>query len=151
MLAMPGVPGIYFHSLVGSRNYYKGVEESGIKRRINREKLNFDDLAHEISKEGSLRNQVFTFYKKILNIRTHQKTFNPLGKATYINVENNKVFVIKREHQGETVFSINNFSNKKVEIKSLSSKVFDLINNSELKKEIWEIEPYGFSWFKKIN
>jgi len=27
MLAFPGVPGIYIHSFVGSRNYYKGIEE----------------------------------------------------------------------------------------------------------------------------
>ena len=39
ILAMPGVPGIYFHSLVGSKNYHDGVKHSGINRTINREKL----------------------------------------------------------------------------------------------------------------
>jgi sucrose phosphorylase len=29
MLALPGVPGIYFHSLVGTSNDHKGVEDVG--------------------------------------------------------------------------------------------------------------------------
>ena len=36
MLMLKGIPGIYFHSLMGSRNYYQGVEESGHARTINR-------------------------------------------------------------------------------------------------------------------
>jgi sucrose phosphorylase len=38
MLAMVGVPGIYLHSLFGSRNYAAGVAETGRNRTINREK-----------------------------------------------------------------------------------------------------------------
>src|SRR5690606_37390874 len=36
MLAMKGVPGVYFHSLVGTQNHTAGVDQSGIARRINR-------------------------------------------------------------------------------------------------------------------
>ena len=39
MLSLQGVPGIYFHSLFGSRGDRAGAEASGIPRRINREKL----------------------------------------------------------------------------------------------------------------
>src|SRR4030095_9210377 len=35
MLSLQGVPGIYFHSLFGSRGDRAGAESSGIKRRIN--------------------------------------------------------------------------------------------------------------------
>ena len=38
-LCLAGVPGIYFHSLFGSRNYIEGVRETGRFRSINREKL----------------------------------------------------------------------------------------------------------------
>ncbi len=38
LLSMLGVPAIYYHTLLGSKNYIKGVEETGINRRINREK-----------------------------------------------------------------------------------------------------------------
>ena len=39
MLALVGVPGIYFHSLIGSRNDLRGVHRTGRWRSINREKL----------------------------------------------------------------------------------------------------------------
>ena len=39
MLALAGVPGIYFHSLFGSRGWPEGVAQSGHKRAINRQKI----------------------------------------------------------------------------------------------------------------
>ncbi len=41
-LALPGVPAVYIHSLLGSRNWTAGVEETGQARTINREKLSAD-------------------------------------------------------------------------------------------------------------
>ena len=148
MLAMPGVPGIYFHSLVGSRNYYKGAEESGIKRRINREKLNFNDFAREVSDKESLRHKIFSSYKKIVKIRTNQIAFNPLGKAKYPKTDNNKIFVIQREHQGETIYAVYNFSCEEIQIKALAPIVYDLLNETQLVNAFWAIEPFNFHWFK---
>ncbi|MEP7291918.1 MAG: sugar phosphorylase, partial [Chloroflexota bacterium] len=59
MLAMVGVPGIYLHSLFGSRNFREGVQMTGRNRTINREKLNADDLLDQLSDESSLRHRVF--------------------------------------------------------------------------------------------
>ncbi|MEB8345723.1 alpha-amylase family glycosyl hydrolase [Flavobacteriaceae bacterium KMM 6898] len=148
MLAMPGVPGIYFHSLIGSRNYYKGVEESGINRRINREKLNYDQLANEISDKDSLRHTIFNSYKKILKIRTHQKAFNPLGNASYHISDDKKIFVIKREYQGETIYALYNFSNSEALMPELASNVYDLINDKEWSSNIWKLESHQFYWLK---
>src|SRR6185369_9720841 len=39
MLALRGLPGIYFHSLFGSRNDRAAALSSGINRRINRQKM----------------------------------------------------------------------------------------------------------------
>ena len=36
--ALPGVPATYIHSLLGSRNWYAGLEQTGRARTINREK-----------------------------------------------------------------------------------------------------------------
>ena len=44
MLSLLGVPGIYFHSLFGSRGWIEGVKQTGRNRTINREKLQFDKL-----------------------------------------------------------------------------------------------------------
>lgn len=149
MLAMPGVPGIYFHSLVGSRNYYKGVEESGIKRRINREKLIFEEISKELKIFGGLRNKVFTSYKKLLKVRTNEKAFNPFGKAEYFNLENHKIFVIKRQFNKEIIHTVFNFSNTLIKINALAKNAVDLLNNAELVENTWKIEPHNYAWFKE--
>ena len=148
MIAMPGVPGIYFHSLVGSQNYYEGVEKTGINRRINREKLDYNILVRDISNKGSLRNGIFSYYKIILKIRTTQKAFNPLGKADYFTYDKDKIFVIRRMHQDDTIYAIYNFSDEIAEMDALSPNVFDLIDEKEVTNTKWEIEPYNFYWFK---
>ncbi len=48
LLSLQGVPGIYIHSLLGSRNDYYGKTTSGIPRRINREKLEFTYIREQL-------------------------------------------------------------------------------------------------------
>ena len=147
MLAIPGIPGIYIHSLIGSQNYYEGVEKSGINRRINREKLDFDTLQHELKDKDSLRNMVYSNYKTLLHIRTSEKAFNPFGKASYSAIQKS-IFVIKREFENQTIFAVFNFGNKSIKINALSKTVFDLIHKKEIKEDTWEIKPYNFVWYK---
>ena len=149
MLTMPGVPGIYFHSLVGSRNYYKGVLESGINRRINREKLSMIDLAKDLDDPENLRYKIYTAFKQLLTIRTKEKAFYPFGNADYPTVDSNRIFSIKRYYQNETIYAIYNFSNTLVQINALAPKVYDLLNEYEVIEKYWKIEPYNFYWFKE--
>jgi len=77
LLALAGVPGIYYHSLVGSENWQAGVKETGQNRTINREKLDFDKLSEELSTDGSRRNLVFEGYKILLRARSISPAFHP--------------------------------------------------------------------------
>ncbi len=148
MIAMPGVPGIYFHSLVGSQNYHKGVEESGIKRRINREKLDLHQLEKELESQGSLRNTIFSNYKKMLAVRTKEQAFNPFGYANYSNVKES-IFIIERVYNNETIYAVFNFGNTAVKMPALSDNVYDLLNEDYITNNDWDIEPYQFYWLKK--
>ena len=56
MLCLQGVPGIYVHSLFGSRNYSNGVEKTGYYRSINREKFQRDALENELQNAKSTIN-----------------------------------------------------------------------------------------------
>lgn len=149
MLAFPGVPGVYFHSLVGSQNHYKGVEESGIKRRINREKLEFTKLELELNSTSSLRNKVFNSYKKVLEIRSQEKAFNPFGDAEYFKFSNDQVFIIKRNFKNESIYCVYNFSDQSLKIDALESEVVNLISKEIIKESSWDLNPYQFLWLKK--
>ncbi|HUX49990.1 MAG TPA: sugar phosphorylase [Spirochaetia bacterium] len=79
MLAMPGVPGIYVHSLLGSGNWTEGVELLGHNRAINRQKFDFDELMSELGDEESLRWKVFSGYNELLLARSGIPAFDPYG------------------------------------------------------------------------
>lgn len=94
-LALIGVPGIYFHSVFGSRNDQQGVERTGHNRSINREKLDVEPLRVALDKPDSLRAQVYTAYHKLLRIRTDQAAFHPFGEQTVMRLSPG-VFALKR-------------------------------------------------------
>jgi len=77
MLALRGVPGIYFHSLFGSRGWPAGVQVSGQARTINREKLQRSVLEEELDDTTSLRNQIFHSYRHLLTLRQATLAFHP--------------------------------------------------------------------------
>lgn len=79
LVAMAGVPGIYFHSLFGSRNWHAGVEETGRNRTINRQKLERGHLERELADPSSLRHQVFARYRQLLAARRGDAAFHPNG------------------------------------------------------------------------
>lgn len=77
MLSLPGMPGIYFHSLFGSHGWLDSVLSSGQKRRINREKLSRKRLEVELSDPRSWRARVFHRLSRLLRIRATQPAFAP--------------------------------------------------------------------------
>ncbi|MBN2049176.1 MAG: sugar phosphorylase [Spirochaetales bacterium] len=77
LLIMPGVPGIYIHSVIGSGNWLEGVEQTGMNRTINRQKLDLDTVAEELDRPGSLRNLVYNGYASMLRVRRTRKAFHP--------------------------------------------------------------------------
>lgn len=95
MLALRGVPGIYFHSLVGSRNWLEGVRLTGHKRTINREKLARSVLEAELADENSLRYHVFKGYLHLIRQRKAHLAFHPYAGQRII-MANRAVFSVLR-------------------------------------------------------
>ncbi|MFP4703908.1 MAG: sugar phosphorylase [Spirochaetota bacterium] len=77
MLALSGVPGVYVHSLIGSENWAAGVEQTGVNRSINREKLEYATLVDELQTDGTLRAAVFEGYRRMLQVRCADQAFHP--------------------------------------------------------------------------
>lgn len=143
MLTMPGVPGVYYHSVLGSRNDRASATTSGINRRINREKLNYKDLVTEIDRPGSYRNSIFKTYAKLLIARRKEKAFNPYGLAQYS--QEGKLFIIERTHEQDRVFAIHNFSNEAVHLPASVANGLDLLTGKEAASSL---PAFGFAWIK---
>lgn len=87
MLALKGVPGIYFHSLVGSKGWPEGVSITGRSRTINREKLNKRQLEDELSDPSSLRYHIFRGYSRMLKTRSVNPAFDPGNDQQVLNID----------------------------------------------------------------
>lgn len=110
MLFLKGIPGIYIHSLLGSRNYLKGVEASGINRMINREKLDEGSVYAALSQADSLRSQVLDGYLRLLKKRKEIPAFHPSGEKEVIDFIDKRLLVIERRFGDETITVIINVS-----------------------------------------
>jgi glycosidase len=78
-LAMRGIPGIYFNSLVGTRNDEKGFAETKQNRTLNRYKWDLDALKMEIDNPKSPHAKIFTRYVRMLRRRNALPAFHPDG------------------------------------------------------------------------
>ena len=155
VLAMPGVPGIYFHSLVGSQNYHEAVRKTRRNRTINREKLNFDNIKEALDEEGSLRNNLFKRYKQLISIRINEPCFDPFSKFEFLTL-GKEVFAIKHyaKEQSDTIIALHNFTNKAIEV-DLSSYVeeplMDIISHQVIEKTLFTMQSYDILWLKQLN
>jgi sucrose phosphorylase len=115
MLAMPGMPGIYFHSLFGSRGDRAGAEESGIPRRINRKKLTRAELERELADPSSRRARVLFELRGLLRQRQSSDVFHPAGGFEVVQTDP-RVFAVRRTapHGSETVLCLHNVSGETV-------------------------------------
>ncbi len=75
--ALPGVPAVYIHSLLGTRNWREGMEKSGIPRRINRRQLQLDRVTVELNDPNHFRAQVFFAYANMIKTRRAIDLFHP--------------------------------------------------------------------------
>jgi glucosylglycerate phosphorylase len=152
-LVMPGIPGIYFHSLVGSRNYHDGVKHSGINRSINRERYNIDWLEQELATAGTLAKVILDSYKRLISIRIHEAAFNPFGSFQFI-LDDSRVFILERTctKAQERLLVIHNFANESVTV-SLAPYtgliLSDLLSSlTVLGGDVVMLEPYQMLWLK---
>ncbi|MFT5640490.1 MAG: glycosidase [Cyclobacteriaceae bacterium] len=144
VLAMPGLPAIYFHSFFGSQNDIGGVEKSGINRRINREKLPFDLLEKELNLIGSTRNRVYSQLCELIDLRKKQSVFDPYADFSFPETVNG-VFAIERGNDTDAVICLFNLTNASIEMPDFIDLV-DLIAHSKFDGSL---NAYEMVWLRK--
>lgn len=77
MLSLKGIPGIYFHSLVGSPSDHEGVRRTGRPRSINRKKFPREELDAILNQSNSPHGRVLEGYRRLLAVRRGQPAFHP--------------------------------------------------------------------------
>jgi sucrose phosphorylase len=152
MLSLIGVPGIYFHSMFGSRNYAQGVEKTGKLRSINREKLSLTDLEAQLADRTSVRARVLHQYKRLLHTRRRFTAFHPHGRQLVID-QGPSIFALIRfaPHDSSAVLCLHEISGKAVrttiELPERTQKeAEDVLSGQAITLEDCPLEPYQVRW-----
>lgn len=154
MLALVGVPAIYFHSLFGSRNWRAGVTQTGQNRTINREKLERAVLERELSDSSSQRARVFTRLAQLLRTRAAHPAFDPYGEQRVLNC-GDAIFAIERisPRGDEHVLCLHNVSGQPQPLdwraRESSKSFVDVIAQQPFRSTA--LAPYQTAWLVRVQ
>ncbi|MCU0246746.1 MAG: alpha-amylase family glycosyl hydrolase [Bryobacter sp.] len=85
-LALRGVPAIYLHSLVGTRNDFNLAMQSNVKRDVNRGTLDMEILARNLAEPRSKLQLLAEQYRLMLRARQRNTAFHPGGRQEILNL-----------------------------------------------------------------
>jgi sucrose phosphorylase len=154
-LSLIGIPGLYIHSLLGSRNYTEGVEKTGRARTINREQLSMDMLAAALADPNSLHALVFSQIKRLLQVRSTQSAFHPDADQE-IPDQGPRFFMVRRINQqtGKIIVALHNVTNGKQTVSTssfrLGNNCQDILTNESFDSSV-SLAPYQFRWLKSSD
>jgi glycosidase len=160
MLALVGVPGIYFHSLFGSRGWRAGVDLTRRNRTINRQKFGLADFERELTDESSLRYQVFQRYGQLLRARAGASAFHPHGSQEILEYGEATFAILRSSPDRSTrVLCLHNISDQpqrvKIEMKEIfglfAGGLIDLITDhrmDDLLNGVVVLQPYQILWLR---
>jgi sucrose phosphorylase len=130
MLGLEGIPGIYIHSLLGTRNDYARVERTGQLRAINRHQWSADELEARLDAPETEQAQVFTALMELLAIRQRQAAFHPNATQFTLHL-GPRLFAFWRQSMDrrQSIFCISNIS--------LSNQFLNLADINLIDTESW--------------
>jgi sucrose phosphorylase len=160
MLGLEGIPGIYIHSLVGTRNDYDRVENTGHYRSINRHQWDYETLKSLLEQPGSAHGEVFSRIMGLLKIRQRQSAFHPNATQFTLHL-GPALFGFWRQsmNRRQSIFCISNISS---EVQPLALQAVNLIETEEWqdliggqqlvsRDEVLELQPYQTVWITNVQ
>lgn len=150
-MSLAGVPAIYIHSLLGSRNDIAGMESSGVNRRINRAKLAYADVQAELDDASSFRAQVFAAYSHLIAVRRQQAAFHPNATQEALDLGRTDLFGLLRQCGTQTILALFNLTpeTQTVDVSQwITHEAVDVISGEKKKPQV-NLEPYGVVWLAK--
>lgn len=155
MLGLEGIPGIYVHSLLATRNDYQRMENTGHNRSINRHQWPYDELELLLKTDNSHHKIVFTEIKKLLALRQQQKAFHPNAQQFTLHL-GDAIFAYWRQSldNSQSIFCISNISAQEQEFMLSDINLdshhdwFDLLTGKQMTSQemVIKLVPYQTQW-----
>ena len=155
MLALEGIPAIYIHSILGTRNDHEGLARTGRYRSINRRTWARDELESVLEDASSLQSQAFHRLTALLKLRRQQKAFHPnaIQFTMQLGLE---IFGIWRQSidRDQDIFCVSNVTHepRNIELENINlvstDRWSDLISGAAIEEgqTSLRLEPYQTVW-----
>ncbi|MBW1988870.1 MAG: alpha-glucosidase C-terminal domain-containing protein [Deltaproteobacteria bacterium] len=157
-LVFMGVPGIYVHGLLGSRNDAEAVIHEKETRSINRKVLDAQWLLAALDDPESMTYKISRPYGRMIYKRTRHTAFHPNGGQKVLSLDS-RVFAVARTSpdKAETILTITNVSSQGFTLPLdhartgiSAARFFDILGKTRHKTTqgsfSLEVEPYGVYW-----
>ncbi|MGQ9661860.1 MAG: alpha-amylase family glycosyl hydrolase [Kiritimatiellia bacterium] len=156
-MCLLGIPGIYIHSLLGSRNDLEAVKRTRRARAINRSQLILDRVLTELADTNNLRRKIFDRYCQLLRLRREQSAFHPDAGQNVFDL-GPEFFTVRRINgeTGEIIVAIHNVTRRLTAADATpccdGEEWTDVLTGEQLSRPILEelpMQPYQVRWLKK--
>ncbi len=115
-LALRGVPAVYIHSLVGSRNDVRLALRTKLKRDVNRAQLDLAVLKRNLAEPGSKLNLIMENFGRLLTTRTLHTAFHPNGRQRILMLSPQLFAILRISPAGdEHILCLANVANQPCE------------------------------------
>lgn len=162
MLSLAGVPGIYVHSLFGSRGDPEAVERTGQYRSINRARFDRRTLERELADPASLRHSVFYPFRHLLRVRATHPAFHPNSPQQIIEAPPSLFTLVRSTPDGAGwVLCIHNVTNKESDFDlrtpfwPRNTLLRDLVSGQQVVVEGGQVRcrvaPYQVLWLTEMK
>ena len=157
-LSLRGVPAIYFHGLIGSRNDIETARKTKSKRDINRQHIQVKEILTQLEDSKSKLSLINEQLRPLLEIRVSQSAFNPSGEQKVFSLTPG-IFAVLRTSpsQEEHILALTNVANRVCHIEIPLAQLgveevnwYDLVGNrgwiADENKLKLTLEPYDVFW-----
>jgi sucrose phosphorylase len=159
LLSLAGVPGIYYHSLFGSRNALDEVQKTGRARSINRKKFSRDEIEKMLGDPNNLHAKIFREMRHLLGVRSRQLEFDPYGRQAVFRADKRIYGLVRYAPDGNSrILVLVNVSSEAfnlsvdADVLDGTEKIQDLISGELFRvidgKVKLRLTPYRYLWLR---
>ncbi len=162
-LVLKGVPGIYLHSLIGTKNDIQAVLATKSKREINRTVIDHSAITQALQDPYSKVSRINRELGRLITIRTKQRSFHPNGDQFVLDLSPDVFSVLRVSPEGDQhILSLINVTSRPTELeipvaqlKAGAVRWYDIVSGME-----WEADegilyvsilPYDIFWLTPVE
>lgn len=159
MFALEGIPGIYIHSMLGTRNDYEKLKNTHHNRSINRHRWDYELLESQLGNPANSHHKVLRRMLELIDIRKKQLAFHPNAIQFVLHLGLNLFgFWRQSSDRKQSIFCVSNITKEPAELRLNELNLisndswFDLISGDAIENlnEVVTLAPYQTVWLTNI-